>query len=258
MPAIRRTRVRRAPLSMAMYRRWCWHEFGHVLLAGATNSLELHFAHSVGDAMSAVLSDPLSALPREGAWRGVTYPWQLLPDRRHDREAKDGWSWSGTLGRPTRAFAGAGGHHDLAQGGYCSEELMSSSLFRLYRCLGGDTLLASGEPDTWRRVVAAEYTSYLIMSGVGLIGNSNATLVRSVEKFVETLQASDKAMPELTILTAKRFGGMAHKPLRWAFEQQGAFATSVPPWSHNAPGNPPEWTSTSRAADWGASVATSR
>ena len=238
--AVRRKGARRAPLSMAAYRRWCWHEFGHVLIAGATNSLELHFAHSVGDALSAVLSDPGSALVGEGHWRGVTYPWQSLPDRRHDREARDGWSWSGTLGRPTRAFAGVGGHHDLAQGGYWSEELMSSSLFRLYQCLGGNALLAGGMPDTARRIVAAEYTAYLIMSGVGLIGNSNVTLVRTAEKFVETLQAADQTMPELTVNTTKRHGGMAHKAARWAFEQQGAFASSTPPWSHNAPGDPPD------------------
>ena len=239
IPSVKK--VPRAPLSMAAYRRWCWHEFGHVLLAGATNSLELHFAHSVGDALSAVLSDPGSALALEPGWRGVTYPWQSLPGRRHDREARDGWSWSGTLGRPSRAFAGVAGHHDLPQGGYASEQLMSSSLFRLYRCLGGDAMAANGTPDMARRIMAAEYTSYLIMCGVGLMGNSTAQAIVDVEKFVETLQGADKSIPQLAILAAKRHGGMAHKPLRWAFEQQGAFATaSVPPYAHNAPGNPPD------------------
>lgn len=237
---VRRTGIPRAPLSIAADRRWCWHEFGHVLLAGGTNCLELHFAHSVGDALGAVLSDPLSALALEGAWRGVTYPWQSLPNRRHDREAKDGWSWSGTFGKPTRAFAGVGGHYDLAQGGYCSEELMSSSVFRMYRCLGGDARKSDGSPDVPRRTLAAEYTAYLVMCAVGLIGSSDATAVTTVEKFEETVESADKSMPTFAMLAPNvRYAGMALKAVRWAFEQQGAFAVGPPLWSHNEPGPPP-------------------
>ena len=130
-----------------------------MLIAGATGALELEFAHSVGDALGAILSDPDSRLADEGAWRGVTFPFQSLPNRRHDHTPGDGWSWSGSLARPTRFFAGVGGHHVLNRGGYCSEQIMSSTLFNLYRSLGGDARTAAGKPDKRVRRVAAEHTS---------------------------------------------------------------------------------------------------
>lgn len=221
-PVVRHKNNKRAPLSIAAAPRWCWHEFGHVLIAGATGSLELDFAHSVGDGLAAILCDPGSALATEGSWRGVTFPWVSLPNRRHDLEPTDGWSWSGTLAQRRRFFAGRGGHHVLELGGYCSEQLMSSTLFRLYRSLGGDTQ-AAGNPHRAAREVAAEHTAALVMAGVGLLGYSGAAVVKTVADFVTTLAAADKAMPPLAISGRTRYGGMAHKVIRWAFERQGAF-----------------------------------
>lgn len=244
--AARRTgRVRRAPLSVAAAQRWCWHEFGHVLIAGATGDLELEFAHSVGDALGAILCDPRSALATErNKWRGVTFPWQSVPNRRHDHEAADGWSWSGTHARPSRFFAGLDGHHVLNRGGYCSEQLMSSTLFRLYRSLGGDTASAAGVVNKFRRIVAAEHTTALIMASIGILGPSSVSLVRTAEHLAGSLYAADTEMLPLTITVAgntrTRYGGMANKVVRWAFEQQGAFAPpGAPEWAHNAPGLAP-------------------
>ncbi|HET9046076.1 MAG TPA: hypothetical protein VFO33_03890, partial [Casimicrobiaceae bacterium] len=235
-PVARRAGDVRSPLSIAADTRWCWHEFGHVLIAGATASLELDFAHSVGDALAAILCDPTSALATEGSWRGVTFPWVSLPNRRHDLEPSDGWSWSGTMSRRRKSFAGRGGHHVLALGGYCSEQLMSSTLFRLYLSLGGETKLAGG-PDTARREVAAEHTVALVMAAVGLLGYSGASMVKTVDDFVNTMFGADKDMPPLVINARTRYGGMAHKVIRWAFERQGAFklAGGKP----DAPGAPP-------------------
>ena len=246
--AVRRTgRVRRAPLSIAAAQRWCWHEFGHVLIAGATGDLELEFAHSVGDALGAILCDPRSQLAKERtkpAWRGVTFPWQSLPNRRHDHEAADGWSWSGTHARPNRFFAGHDHHHVLNRGGYCSEQLVSSTLFRLYRSLGGDAETSSGAVNEFRRVVAAEHTTALIMAAIGILGPSTVSVVRSAEDFAGSLYAADSGMLPLTITvrrnTRTRYGGMANKVVRWAFEQQGAFPPAgAPAWAHNAPGLAP-------------------
>ena len=240
--AARRTgAVARAPLSIAAEPRWCWHEFGHVLIAGATGALELEFAHSVGDAIGAILCDPDSHLAGEGDWRGVTFPFQSLPNRRHDRKAADGWSWSGSHARPTRFFAGVGGHHALNRGGYCAEQIMSSTLFNLYRSLGGDARTAAGLPDTKVRRVAAEHSVALIMAGIGLFGHHANFTVRTAEDFAATLKAADSAMLPLTINGRKRYGGMAHKVIRWAFERQGAYP---PPgaieWANNGPGTAPD------------------
>jgi hypothetical protein len=193
-----------------------------VLIAGATASLELDFAHSVGDGLAAILCDPGSALATEGSWRGVTFPWVSLPNRRHDLEPADGWSWSGTFAKRRRFFAGRGGHHVLELGGYCSEQLMSSTLFRLYRSLGGDTQ-AAGKPDRAAREVAAEHSAALVMAGVGLFGYSGTAVVKTVADFVTTLAVADKVMPPLVVNGRTRYGGMAHKVIRWAFERQGAF-----------------------------------
>jgi hypothetical protein len=246
--AVRRTgRVRRAPLSIAAAQRWCWHEFGHVLIAGATGDLELEFAHSVGDALGAILCDPRSQLAKERskpAWRGVTFPWQSLPNRRHDHEATDGWSWSGTHARPNRFFAGHDHHHVLNRGGYCSEQLVSSTLFRLYRSLGGDAERSSGAVNEFRRIVAAEHTTALIMAAIGIFGPSTVSVVRTAEEFAGSLYAADSGMLPLAItaggITRTRYGGMANKVVRWAFEQQGAFPPAgAPAWAHNAPGLAP-------------------
>lgn len=241
--AIDRTgRVNCSPLSIAVSNRWCWHEFGHVLIAGATGELELEFAHSVGDALGAILCDPYSKLADQDQWRGVTFPFQSLPNRRHDRTAADGWSWSGAHYRPNRYFAGVGGHHVLSRGGYCSEQIMSSTLFQLYRSLGGDAPRTGGGRYGDFRKLGAEHTAALIMAGVGILGPAMAIVARSAEDFAASMMAADSTMPPLALIggTRSRYGGMANKVIRWAFEHQGAFAGPQPlPLDHNAPGSPP-------------------
>ena len=167
------------PLGIACDVRWVWHEFGHALIAGATGDLELPFVHSVGDGLAAINCDPGSALalPRynddseEAAVlpaharihaRGVTFPWVTLPNRRHDRKAADGWSWTQRLGQA------AGYHEDQSdEAGYHREQVLSSTLFRLYRALGGDAIDEDDQPDDDRRRIAADYVTYLIVRAVG-------------------------------------------------------------------------------------------
>ncbi len=127
------------PLGIAADARWIWHEIGHVVLMASIGDLQFPFAHSPGDALAAIAEDPRSFLAaKKGNWRGATFPWVFLP-RRHDRCVSHGWSWGGGL------------HYAIAQvnksavgprrKGYWSEQILSSSLFRLYQCIGGDTTM---------------------------------------------------------------------------------------------------------------------
>lgn len=175
------------PLGIAASERWMWHEFGHVFIAGRFGELELSFVHSVGDALAAIAADPLSRLadPRGRAdsvvdprdrfenFRGYTYPFVFLT-RRHDRCVRSGWSWGGTFHRPVIDSPEIGRDHPK---GYISEQILSSTLFRLYRILGGDTedvQVNAGDKvpgsDYATRLTASEVTLFLIIRGIETFG----------------------------------------------------------------------------------------
>ena len=63
------------PLGIAADARWIWHEIGHVLLTTSVGDLQFRFAHSPGDALAAIVSDPESELATDANWRGATFPW---------------------------------------------------------------------------------------------------------------------------------------------------------------------------------------
>ena len=127
------------PLGIAADARWIWHEIGHVLLTTSVGELQFRFAHSPGDALAAIVSDPESELAKDPNWRGSTFPWVFLP-RRHDRCVTNGWSWSGGLHYGLSQVQDSVGPRRKA---YWSEQILSSSLFRLYRCIGGDTTVVA-------------------------------------------------------------------------------------------------------------------
>lgn len=233
---LRHSRTRAEPLGLAADERWNWHEYCHVLLAAATGALELHFAHSAGDALAAILGDPDSALasPWSGGmtWdRGLTFPWVYL-HRRHDRAVWSGWSWSGRFHRQSRLpLVGDNTKHK----GYQSEQILSTSLFRVYRSLGGDT------DDAMVRWGAAHYTAYLVMKAILLLGPAALMPAETPAQFVTALAAADAGTPRKTGgLLKDRVGGWAHKVVRWAFEQQGLYATTDPEAVIDAPGEPPD------------------
>ena len=248
---LRRSTSRRQPLGLATDRRWSWHEYGHVLLAAATGALELHFAHSVGDALAAITSDPDSDLvTRPGMLdelRGATFPWVYL-NRRHDRSVFHGWSWCGRFHRPLRFPAV---RSNCQQKGYESEQILSTSLFRLYRALGGDTVKTdpmTGKlvPDRPARLRAADYTVYLIMRAIPLLGPAVWAVAETPDQLVSALIHADEATQPLPAPTPvpprpleDRVGGWAHKVVRWAFEAQGLYATNDPNTVIDAPGLPP-------------------
>jgi hypothetical protein len=218
--------------SLAADRRWAWHEFAHVLQFAATGELEFRFAHSVGDALAAIACDP-DVPPGDEALRGATFPASRLP-RRHDRPALQGWCWCGERSR-LRQVAGRGA--PLLFGGYFEEQLMSSSLFRLYRAAGGDPMEAGPQAHARRRA-AAEYTLYLIVRAIQLLGPATVVPAITPGQFVGALidadigttswAAGEFGEDAAALTLPARAGGTLHKVIRWAFEQQGLYAADDP------------------------------
>ena len=235
------------PMGIVADPRWVWHEFGHVLLMATTGELEMRFAHSPGDALAAIVEDPESSFvestvasakqeEKKRRWRGATFPWVYLP-RRHDRNVKHGWSWSGAMHRPLRKLP------DVKQPrrkGYRSEQILSTSLFRLYLCLGGMTPNDAGKES---RQAASNYTLYLIIKGLGLLGDARIVAANHPDQLVSALIDADVGTEHFKLCefnTAFKYqypGGFAHKVIRWAFEAQGLYADGAI--DNNDKGKPP-------------------
>ncbi len=241
-------------LGLAADPRWVWHEFGHVLNFAATGELEFAFAHSAGDALAAIAADPDSLLAADEDLRGHTFPWAHVP-RRHDRQAMAGYGWCGARSRLRLQATLPWRQH---RHGYFEEELLASSLFRLYRCLGGDTghltQAAPSSPqqqtDLDGRRSASDYCVYLIMRAIALLGPNGVAPARSVGAFVGALIDADLGTGPWQIAArwpyrdgvlrkVQRQGGLAHKVIRWAFEQQGLYAAQTPGQVVEGPGRAP-------------------
>ncbi|KAF0116634.1 MAG: hypothetical protein FD150_336 [Rhodobacteraceae bacterium] len=199
-------------IGIATDNRVVWHEFGHALLWDHVNSPNFGFAHSAGDSLAAILNDPGS----QAADRFMTFPWTgagLNIDRRHDRAIVDGWAWFGPRWNTQ----------------YGGEQVLSTTLFRFYRSIGGD----SAQIATRRR--AAEVTAFLVFKAIGLL----AATTQFPEVFVGQLQTADKTTTSFKGIP----GGALHKVIRWAFEKQGLFqpgAAPGQPQTVNREGNPPD------------------
>ncbi len=176
--------------------RIAWHELcGHVTLLNHLDSGNLRFAHSFGDGLGAIYAHALTGYDTAG----YTFPWsKAVLTRRHDREpASGGWGWgSATVATPVD---------------YDSEQRLSSTLYRLYRSLGGDSGSSSG------RLLAAEIAAWLTVGSIpGLTQASSPPTADDFEARMEVIDAL--AWP------AKGWsGGAYHKVVRWAFEKQGCF-----------------------------------
>jgi hypothetical protein len=238
-------------LSVACDPRWAWHEFGHVLNFASTGELELPFAHSAGDALAAIAADPLSELAGddlEAPIRFVTFPWIEVPGRSHGRTAERGYGWCGRRNLVRLDFRATleRYHHS-----YFGEQLMSSSLFRLYRSLGGDTRGDSKtrKEDEAMRLEASDYCIYLIMRGLSLLGPDTVAPARSPDQLVSALIDADLGTGSWRVAAIwpfnrnqrliQRQGGRVHKVIRWAFERQGLYATDDPRATAEGPGLPP-------------------
>jgi len=198
------------PVSIAADVRVVLHEFGHTLLWDNVHWPNFGFAHSAGDSLAAILSDPGSRAPD----RFLTFPWiTAISSRRHDRGVAAGWGW--------------GGVNDV--GSYRSEQILSTTLFRLYRSVGGD--------DAHRNVkdAAARYVAYLIIRAIGLLGSGTITPTPRPDIYVTKLMEAD--------IGTRRFegrpGGALHKVIRWSFEKQGLYQPQGAPTPVTREGAPP-------------------
>ena len=247
-PRDRKHRSQAQPMGIATDRRWIWHESRHVLIMARPASCS-----SVLPTVPATRLPQLSEI-RNPFWQrtgsGVG-PHSLgsISHGRHDRCVCDGWSWTGLLHRDLSQV-------ELIQGprrkGYWSEQILSSSLFRLYRCIGGDTTESqSSDINKAARESASHYCVYLIMRGIQLLGTTFVVPAYEPDQFVSALIDADigtgpwdvafQVPPDAPDPNAyfqfHRVGGCVHKVIRWAFEAQGLYGAFSTP--RDARGMPP-------------------
>ena len=176
-----------------------WHELcGHGVLYEAVDSAGFHFSHSAGDGIAGIFFDPESGV-RNCCLRFEYAPWHPKKDRRFDREVGRGWAW--------------GGYHDNQQ--YKSEEILATCHFRVYRSIGGDAC------DIGRRRFASRAMIYLILRAIHNL--TPATNPRYAREFADELMTVDR----LNWTSEGMVGGAYNKVIRWSFEKQGEYKTSL-------------------------------
>jgi zinc metalloprotease ZmpB len=185
------------PLGIAADVRVVLHEFGHALLWDHVSSPNFGFAHSAGDSLAAILHDPDSKAPD----RFETFPFMQTSaglSRRHDRQVAAGWGW--------------GGPNDDTQ--YGSEQILSTTLFRIYQAAGGDST------NLVERRAASRYVVYLIIKAIGLLSFTTEDPDVYVSALIDT---------DATTATFQGYpGGTLGKVIRWSFEQQNLYAGAPP------------------------------
>jgi zinc metalloprotease ZmpB len=203
------------PIGIADDYRVVLHELGgHGVLYNHVHSANFGFAHSAGDSIAAILNDPGTQAPD----RFVTFPWVNI-GRRHDRLPSGGWGWAGNIA--LHPFSSVDG------GGYNNEQILSSTMFRIYRSIGGD----STDLNTQR--FAARMTVYLILRAIATLSPvTNPTVASGFETALETADAGDWVSENLT-------GGAYRKVIHWAFEKQGMFQAAGATTPNNNVGAPP-------------------
>jgi hypothetical protein len=215
------------PLGRACDPRVHWHELcGHGILYEYVGGPNFGFSHSAGDSLSGIFFDPESKLwgvdgtplNKPGDLRFTYVPWHPSLNRRFDRDVAAGWAW--------------GGAND--DKGYGSEEILATTMFRVYRSIGGDSA------DLARRQFASRMTMYLILRAVSTL--TPATNPQYARDFAAALMAVD----QLNWTSAGIFGGAYSKVIRWSFEKQGEYQSPLivnggpTAGTITAPGRPPD------------------
>lgn len=205
------------PVGIAASARVVWHEFGHALLWDSVHSPNFGFAHSAGDSLAAILYDPGS----QAGDRFQTFPWvPIVAYRRHDRAISAGWAWGGTSDT----------------GSYNSEQILSTTLFRIYRAVGGDDVHPNAAIQLVRRQFAARYMAYLIIRGIGSLATTPVTPTATPNVFATALMNADTG----TVIFDGHPGGAFHKVIRWGFEKQGLYQPVGAPTPVTTEGDPPD------------------
>lgn len=191
------------PIGIACDWRVVLHELGgHGILHDHVGGPNFGFAHSAGDSVAMIMND-YSSEWHSGAPldRFLLAPFVPAVVRRSDRPVSGGWGW--------------GGANDV--GGYFSEQILSTTLFRAYRSIGGDASSLT------RRVFAARCMVYLLFRAVGTL--TPMTNPSSPAQLLAALQTADAG----NWTSEGIFGGAYGKVLRWAFEKQNLDGGAVPP-----------------------------
>jgi hypothetical protein len=205
------------PICIGCDYRVVLHELaGHGVLYPHVHSPNLGFSHSAGDGVAAILNDPQTVAPD----RFLTFPWIPAVSRRHDRDVASGWGYNGSIG--LHPFDST-----LDFGGYNNEQILSTSHFRLYRSMGGDSSTLS------MRQFASRYAVYLIMRAISTL--TPATNPPNAANWVTALIAADQG----DWTSAGYTGGAYAKVIRWAFEKQGLYQLPGTATPNNLPGAPP-------------------
>jgi zinc metalloprotease ZmpB len=200
-------------VSIAADVRVVLHEFGHTVLWDSVHSPNFGFAHSAGDSLAVVLMDPESALRNDPVKRFYSFPW-ITTSRQHGRDVAGGWAWGGT--------------NDV--GGYSSEQILSTTHFRIYRSLGGDSTAVK------RRKMAARQTVYLIFRAIGSLASNPVTPTPNPGVFATALMNADIGTSNFEGYR----GGAFHKVIRWGFEKQGLYQAAGTPTPFTTAGKPPK------------------
>ena len=216
------------PVGIASDWRIQMHEFVHGMLDDRIHSGVLGFAHNGGDGFGVIYMDPGSKAPD----RFLSFPWvPLLSDpvnelfslRRHDRDVAQGWAWGGT--------------QDDGEGGYQAEQILSTTLFRIYRSTGGDS------PYLDKQTLASRFVLLVMTHGMASLPLASTTLTTATS-YAQALQNADQGLVTPYVTTV--FGGMVSVPggaiwkvIQWSFERQGLNQPPGAPTPVSAPGAPP-------------------
>jgi hypothetical protein len=204
------------PIGIASDWRVILHELGgHGVLLEHVNSAFFGFSHSAGDSIAVIMSDPESRAPD----RFLLASFVPAVPRRHDRDVAAGWAWGGVNDVPPSP----------TNAGYLPEQILSTTLFRIYLSIGG------GSTNIGRKRFAARMMTYLILRAISTL--TPATNPSNALSFAQALIAVDS----LNWTTEPVFGGAYNKVIRWSFEKQGLYQAPGSGTPVTTRGQPPQY-----------------
>jgi hypothetical protein len=217
------------PVGIAADWRVQLHEFVHGMLYDRIHRGVLGFAHNGGDGFGAIYMDPGSKAPD----RFHTFPWVDPAStgalRRHDRDVASGWAWGGSQDDGATSTSGQG---------YGAEQILSSTLFRIYRSTGGDSQYFD------KKALASRFVLLVMTRAMASLPLAS-TMFPTAMSYAQAMINADAALATPWIATV--FGSMASVPggaigkvVRWAFEQQGLYQPAGAPTPVSTPGAPPD------------------
>ncbi len=201
------------PIGIATDWRVVLHELGgHGILYDHVGTANFGFAHSAGDSFAVILNDYLSEWHNGAAVdRFLLAPFVPAVPRRSDRTVAAGWGWGSAA-----VFDAFGNCISGDDRGYCSEQILSTTMFRVYRSIGGDSTSIS------RREFAARCMAYLMLRAVGtLTPMSNPGTPTLFLAALLTADAGDWTSEGI-------FGGAYGKVFTWSFERQNLNNGALP------------------------------